>query len=210
MYVYQMATPRYQEAKRFQMAAIAPQARCPLAWHLVLVGNKLGRLGQLERDGQPANGVVVGTALKPGEDSLVDCRLQSGATAAQDLDAEDGARGEGGRKELVRSIAETKSFTNRKPGPLCYLSRSPRPLPVEDHPSPGTPERLVRGGRDDVRVGEGRGDHAGGYEARDVSHVGHEVGAHAGRQRRRLRAIGARGAQNILAPSYLPGAQLVT
>jgi len=68
---------------------------------------------------------------------------------------------------------------------------TPRPLAdalaVEDHGAARPAQRLVRRGRDHVRVLEGRRHDARGHEARDVRHVGHEHGrvliadgAHAG------------------------------
>ena len=49
---------------------------------------------------------------------------------------------------------------------LALLSPS-----VEDQPGPDAPEALVGGGRHDVRVVEGGGDHVGRHQPRDVSHV---------------------------------------
>lgn len=62
----------------------------------------------------------------------------------------------------------------------------PSHLPVEDHGPARAAKALVGGGGDDVRVREGRGDHAGRHEAADVRHVGQQP--RAGRVRDLLHA----------------------
>ena len=44
-------------------------------------------------------------------------------------------------------------------------------LPVEDNPTPRSPEGLVRGGGDHIAVGEGRGGLPCCYQAANVGHV---------------------------------------
>jgi hypothetical protein len=50
-------------------------------------------------------------------------------------------------------------------------------LAEEDHSSSGATEGLVGGGGDDVGVWEGRWDHTGSDESRNMCHVDHQVAA---------------------------------
>jgi len=59
---------------------------------------------------------------------------------------------------------------------LVHVLREP--LLAQDQTAPRAPQRLVGGGRDDLRVRHGRGMDSRGHETRDVGHVHDEDGAH--------------------------------
>jgi hypothetical protein len=59
----------------------------------------------------------------------------------------------------------------------CLCVRLAHALAEEDHGAAGAAEGLVRGGGDEVAVGEGRLVDAGGDEPGDVGHVHHQVAA---------------------------------
>mmetsp|Transcript_8304 Transcript_8304/g.12076 ORF Transcript_8304/g.12076 Transcript_8304/m.12076 type:complete len:462 (-) Transcript_8304:187-1572(-) len=60
---------------------------------------------------------------------------------------------------------------------LAALVNTTLSLSEVDHSTSGASQRLVGGGRHDVGVLEGSGEHAAQDEARDVGHVGDQVGA---------------------------------